>query len=114
MFFLSSDCLSSVICVPVINVLHDLFNRFSFVISLENRAVKDQVQSLGFVPHFGILVLEVDDSVLRDCQIDVVVSIDLFSQKSLLNHFCQHTERVKWKVESFALLMIHISSINYR
>ena len=62
---------------PVINLLHNFFNRFPLEITLKDGAVEDQVKPLQLVPNFGVFVLEVDDSVLRNCQVNFVIGIYL-------------------------------------
>jgi hypothetical protein len=50
---------------PVIDVLHDLLDGLSGEVRLKDGAVEDQVEPLTLVPHFGVLVLEVDDAMLQ-------------------------------------------------
>ena len=65
--------------------MHDFFNGLALEVSLKDGAVEDQVQPLALVPHLGVLVLEVDDAVLRYRQVNSVVGIYL----SVTNHYVE-------------------------
>jgi hypothetical protein len=63
-------------------LLHYFFNCFSLKVTLKDGAVEDQIKPLLLIPNFGVFVLEVDNSMLGNCQVNFVIGIYLkFSQK---------------------------------